>query len=68
MVGAGVSCRGKTDLVVVNGTIDAVEYVKMLETHFLIFIDKYYPGGCVLQQDNAAARTAKFTQDFFMEE
>ena len=68
MVWAGISWEGKTELVVVNGTLNAEEYVKMLESHFLPFRDEYYPDGCIFQQDNAPAHTAKHTKDFFMEE
>ena len=65
IVWAGISWKGKTDLVVANGTLDANEYVMMLQAHLLPFRDEYHPSGCVFQQDNAPAHTAKFTKDFF---
>ena len=37
MVWGGISWRGKTPLVVVNGTLNAVEYVHKLKEHFLPF-------------------------------
>ena len=38
----------------------------MLQEHFEPFIE-HYPRGCVFQQDNAAAHSAKFTKEYFME-
>ena len=35
MVWAGISWKGKTDLVFVNGTLDANKYVEMLEKQVL---------------------------------
>ena len=67
-VWGGISWRGKAPLVVVNGTLNADEYVHMLEEHFLPFCDEFYPNGVTFQQDNAPAHSAAHTRDFFAEE
>ena len=58
MVWAGLSWKGKTPLVVVNGNLDALSYTPMLAEHFLPFMDKFFPEGCILQQDNAPSHSA----------
>ncbi len=68
MVWGGISWRGKTPLVEVNGTLNADEYVHMLEEYFLPFRDEIYPDGATFQQDNAAAHSALHTRDFFADE
>ena len=52
----------------VNGTLNAEEYVKMLVSHFLPFCDEYYRDGFIVQQYNAPANKAKYTKYFFIEE
>ncbi len=47
--------------------MNAVAYTSMLEHYFFPFMGKYYPCGCVLQQDKAPAHSARHTRDFFME-
>ncbi len=39
----------------------------MLEDYLFPFMDECYPSGCLLQQDNASANSARQTRDFFME-
>ena len=68
MVRGGISWRGKTLLVVVNGTLNADEYVTMLKEHFLPFRDEFYPNGITFQQDSALAHSACHTRDFFVTE
>ena len=69
MVWAGISWAGKTELVVVKGTINANEYVSMLSEYLLPFCEEYYPqGDFTFQQDNAAAHSAAHTRDFFATE
>ena len=67
MVWAGISSKGKTPLVVFNGNLDAVNYASMLAEQFLPFMDKFYPKGCILKQNNAPAYSAKHTRDWFMD-
>ena len=68
MVWAGILWKGKTDLVVVNGTLNANECVEMLEKYVLPFRDEYYLNRFIFQQDNAPAHSAKFTREFFATE
>lgn len=42
-VWGGISWRSKTPLVVVNGTLNADEYFRVLKEHFLPFRDEFYP-------------------------
>ena len=67
MVWASISWEGKTDLVVLDGTLNAGAYVKMLQDHLEPFIEAHHPQGCVFQQDGAPAHSAKYTRDYFME-
>lgn len=53
---------GKTPLVFVKETIDAVAYADMLETTFVPFMEEYYPNGMVFLQDDAPAHNAKHTK------
>ena len=68
IVGAGISCKGKTKFVVVNGNLNEKEYVNMLDKHFLAFIFEKNPGVCVFRQNNSPAYSAKFAGELFMEE
>ena len=66
MIWGAISWRGKTNLVRVKGTLDAGEYVQMLEEHLMPFIEEHHTGGCVFQQDGAPAHSAKHTREFLM--
>ena len=65
MVWAGISWKGKTSLVVVNGNLNSEEYISMLEEHLLPFTEEKYPQGFIFQQDGAPAHTSQATRDFF---
>ena len=67
MVWAAISWQGKTELIVVDGKIDQVAYVQMLQEHLKTFIAQLHPRGCVFQQDNATAHAAKYTSECFIE-
>ena len=68
MVRAGITWRGKTQLVVVDGNLNSENYVHLLESVLLPFETDKYPNGYIFQQDNAPAHTAQHTQDFFTSE
>ena len=50
MVWGGISWGGKTPLVVVENTIDAEEYVKMLESKYQSWVKNTYPNGAFLSK------------------
>ena len=55
---------GKIPVVVENESLNAEEYVTMLEEHFLPFRDEFYSNGITLQQNNAPAHSERHTRDF----
>ena len=65
---AGISWKGKTELVVVNGNLNADDCVHLLEDYYLPFKEEVYGGNAILQQDNAPAHSAEYTRDFFATE
>lgn len=67
MVWGGISWRGKTPLVIVDGVMNAEAYVNMLEDHCMPWMCDVYPRGDVFQQDGAPCHTAKHTMEYFME-
>ena len=68
MIWVGISWRGKTPSVFVEGNMNAIAYVDMFVSVVDPFIEENYPKGLVFQQNNAAAHTAKHARDYFMEE
>ncbi len=68
MVWAGISWKGKTQIVVFNRTLNAEDYIHLLEDYYLPFTDKVYGGNAIPQQDNAPAHSAKHTHDFLATE
>ena len=64
MIWTGISWKGKTNLVVLKGSLDTITYTDMLTGHFLPFADDQYSEGCVVQQENAPAHSAKQTREY----
>lgn len=64
LVRGAISWYGKSELVMVTETLDAVAYMDMLEAYLMPFILEHYLKGCVIQQDGAPAHRAKLTRDF----
>lgn len=54
----------KTDLVIVQGRLNAQGYINILNNHLLPFIQTHGPG-ITFQQDNATPHTARITNNFF---
>ena len=65
IVWAAMSHRGKTKLVFVENTINAKQYLRMLDDILLPFIAEYYPKGATFQQDGAPSHSFQHTRDFF---
>ena len=61
----GISMKGPTPLVMFGGILNATRYAVILENGLLPFIQKYYPRGHRLQQDNDPKHRSKFIQSFF---
>ena len=67
MIWTGISWKGKTNLVVLRGSLDTITYTDMLTGHLLPFTDNQYSERCVVQQENAPTHSAKQAKDYFME-
>ena len=66
MVWAAVSKKGKTQIVFVNGNLNAQAYTTMLSDHLLPFIEDKHGGEddqAIFQQDNAPAHSAVHTKE-----
>ena len=71
MVWVGIRARGKTPLVFVDGNMDSMKYVEILMDNLMPVIEEQYTSedrSAWFQQDHASCHTAKFVQDYFMEE
>ena len=65
-VSGGISKHGPTELVIFEGTMDAVLYCQILETSLLPFIRNTLP--CHrFQQDNDPKHTSRYAKNFFNE-
>jgi transposase len=62
MVWGGISSRGATPLIFVKGSIDAKNYIKILEEGLISTMNFLYPEGFIFQQDNAPSHRAKITK------
>ena len=67
MVWAGFCARGKAKPVIVDGTINAVEYVEVLRNAMQLAGNNFYLGSWHIQQDETPAHTAVHTKEYFME-
>ena len=65
MIWAGITWRGKTELVIVDCNMNAEKYLAMLQAHLEPFIQEYYPKDATFNQHGAPAHSVKFTRDYF---
>ncbi len=63
MVWGGILGNAKTDLVIVQGNLNAQRYINLLNTNLLPFIRNHGPG-ITFQHDNARPHTARITTQF----
>ena len=64
MIWGRISSEGLTELAFLDGRQSSVDYIKVLEDHFLPFLEAYYKNFS-FQQDNAPIHTSKLTKTFF---
>jgi len=64
MCWGGVSTRFKSDLAIVEGSMDSNRYIETLKTHFLNKKSKSAIKKMIFQQDGASCHTSKATRDF----
>ena len=64
----GISWRGKTQIVIFSGLMDAEGYVEILSNSLLPFIRTVYPDGHRLMQGNDPKHTSRRAQKFFEDE
>ena len=70
MIWAAISKKGKSNLVFVNGNLNAQAYTSMLTDNLLPFIEEKHGNEgdeAIFQQDNAPAHSAVHTKDWFFE-
>ena len=63
--GVGISKQGATQLVIVDGIMNATRYGDILKASLVPFIQKSYPESHRLYQDNDPKHTSKYIQQFF---
>ena len=57
--------KGPTPLVMFSGILNATQYAVILENGLIPFIQKHYPRGHCLQQNNGPKHRSKFIESFF---
>ncbi|KAJ0390769.1 hypothetical protein ATCC90586_011006 [Pythium insidiosum] len=68
MVWAGISSKGKTSLVILEGTQASSNYIWTLSENLLPFAHLHYGTDFVFQQDNASIHTSNETKEFMAEQ
>ena len=66
-VWAAISKKGRSDVCIFEGCMDAVAYVNILEQTLLTMIQALYPNGHQFVQDNDPKHTSRLAQQFFHE-
>lgn len=68
MVWGCFSIHGTSELYLIDGNATAQDYLYILESNFLPYIDRLYRDRMIFQQDNAAIHTAGVVREWFEEE
>ena len=66
-VWAGISWKGRTDICIFEGRMDANMYVNILDCCLIPFVNKHYPNGHRFMQDNDPKHTSKRAVQFFQD-
>lgn len=61
------SARGKFNIMVVKGNLNAEKYIGLIDACQKPYIERYHPAGAVLQQDNASAHAAHSTRMYLFD-
>ena len=70
MVWSAISKKAKSELVIVEGNLNAHDCIQMLTNYLLPFIQSKHGGEndqAIFQQDNAPAHSALHTEDWFFD-
>jgi len=65
MVWGGISTRGSTPLIFIEGSVDTQKYIEILEEGLIKTMDILYPDGYVFQQDNAPSHKSRTAKKWF---
>ena len=70
MICAAISKKGKSNLVFVEGDLNAQAYTTILTDHLLLFVEDKYGGEddkAIFHQDDAPVHSAVHTKDWFLD-
>lgn len=62
---AGISRRGRTNICIFTGLMDAKAYCEILSSAFIPSAKKLYPDGYKLHQDNDPKHASRFAKNFY---
>lgn len=65
MIWDAFSAAGMSSIEFINGTMNSVQYLKILENRFEPFIIAKHNCDCLFQQDNLTAHVAYHTMEYF---
>ena len=65
MIWTGIGYNGKTDIVFIEGSMNAVAYRKLIRKQIRKYAVHIAGSNFIFQQDNAAVHTAKIVKDYF---
>lgn len=61
------AASGATPIVICTGTLIATRYTRILDAALLPFLERHYPDGHRLQQDNDPKHTSRWAQSYFQQ-
>lgn len=66
-VWGGISWKGRTEVCIFDGIMDAEQYIDILKVTLVPFFQRIYPAGSKCMQDNEPKHTSKKAQQFVSE-
>jgi transposase len=68
MIWAAISVHGLSDLVAIEGNLNAAGYIPILQQHLVPLVHRHFPdGNAIFMQDNAPCHTALATMEWIKE-